>query len=77
MTRVSAEQSDPGYEAYCRNRRVVVLLDGDPQRLAVTADEEAGLLIRCKVDDRGRPLVANGALVKETLTGHVQIRPRR
>jgi hypothetical protein len=75
--RISADEHDPGYEAYCRNRNVVVLLDGDPQRFAVTADEEAGVLVRYRLDDRGRPVFDGERLVRDVVLGRVEVRPRK
>lgn len=72
--RVSAMPDDPGYPAFCRNRRVIILLDGDPQRLVRTADEERGFLVRLRVDDRGRPIFQGGDIVEEIILGKVEIR---
>jgi hypothetical protein len=74
--RISADAHDPGFEAYCRNRRVVVLLDGDPQRYVVTADEEAGLIVRYRLDEHGRPVSDGERLVKDVVLGRVEVRRR-
>lgn len=72
--RISADPHDPGYEAFCRNRRVVVLLDGDPQRFVVTADEEAGVIVRYRLDECGRPVFDDERLVKDVVLGRVEVR---
>jgi hypothetical protein len=74
--RISADRHDPGYEAYCRNRDVIVLLNGDPQRLVVTADEGAGVIVRYRIDDRGRPFRDGERMAMEVVCGRVEVRAR-
>jgi hypothetical protein len=75
--RISADENDPGYEAYAMNPHVMVFLDGNPQRAVVTADEEQGVLIRYRLDDRGNLVVEGDRLALEVKTGHVEVRAMR
>lgn len=71
--RISVDKNDPGYAAYEADRNVIVLLDGDPQRLVVTADEERGVIVRYKVDDRGRPVHDGDRMALDVKVGRVQV----
>jgi hypothetical protein len=75
--RISADPNDPGHEAYAINPRVMVFLDGDPQRGVVTADDEQGVLIRYRLDDRGMPVVEEDRFALEVKVGRVEVRAVR
>ncbi len=71
--RVSVDSNDPGYANY-RGGGYRVTLDGKEISHVVTADEEAGEVIRCCTDDSGNLLPPLGdALQREKLRGVVVI----
>lgn len=81
--RLSARKDDPGYEAfnalYSNGKRPVAFLDGVEQRAAVTADEEAGLIVRHVLDDEGKPQLDPNdphRVWEETVRGEVRIEVR-
>ncbi len=73
--RISADKNDPGYQPGIMGK-YDVYLDGTRQEFVVTADEEAGIIVKCKSDERGL-ILSNGHLVEETLRGEVTLVPRK
>ena len=67
--RVSDDPSDRGYHQASRlglNLDYVrILIDGDPTREVITADEEAGLALIGCLDDEGGPV-----MLRNRVTGH-------
>lgn len=77
--RISADQHDPGYEAFIaskiRRQRVVVFCDGDSIRNPITADDEAGIVIVYLFDHDGRPIInrLSNSAVQRVIVGKVKI----
>ena len=78
--RVSIDRDDPGYEAYSnivtRGNIIRVFLDGVEQHHVLTADEEAGSVLRHVLDASGNaqadPSNPEDVWI-ETVTGNVQV----
>lgn len=73
--RISADKHDPDYQPNIMSK-YDVYFDGTRLDLVVTADEEAGVIVRCASDERGL-IVSNGHLVEETLRGDVKLVQRK
>lgn len=73
--RLSMIEGDPGYDDRLPDQRVVIFFNGEEMSYVLTADEEAGILVRYKRDANGH-YIANpqtGDAVTETLYGGVKI----
>jgi hypothetical protein len=73
--RVSIRKHDPGYRADACTGRYSVLLDGEPVKGGVTADEELGMVERLIYDANGKPVInnINDGVVTEIVRGDVVI----
>lgn len=77
--RISCVSGDPGELLYCQARAdgktVMVYLDGEPQRLALTADESLGMVLRgVALEDGGVAFNPNTEkFLQETVYGDVRI----
>lgn len=71
--RISARKGDPGYPGGSL-AGVLVMLDGKRVNTVITADEEAGTVLRFKRDDGGSIVILDGGVIEEeTLTGKVDV----
>ncbi len=72
--RYSMEKTDPGYEPYgalkASGKDVNVFLNDVKQTKCVTADDEAGIVVRYCEDQRG---AAGARLLTETVAGVVRL----
>ena len=75
--RISCDADDPGYAEWMKlgetRFEVKVFLDDAEVREVITADEEAGMLVRYRKNDEGRLIVENGIFLRETLYGRVEL----
>jgi len=73
--RISCDRDDPGYVEYVKLRPIVprVFLDGVEIKEVITADEEAGMLIRYLRGMDGLIRVEKGIAVREVLYGRVEL----
>lgn len=75
--RISVDRDDPGYaewESLGETRySAKVFLDGVEMRGVITADEEAGMVVRYRMKDNGLIVIENGDVVRETLYGVVEL----
>lgn len=77
--RISVKRSDSGYQNYIHARsrlqRTIVKLDGELQTACITADDEAGVIVRYKVGADGAFVFDRERedLVDEVLHGKVEI----
>lgn len=75
--RVSCEENDPGYRAYCMARgdghKVEVYLDGAHQRAALMADEAKGVVKRVVMTPKGNFAHDGVNVLTEEVTGDVRI----
>jgi len=78
--RISANSDDIGYQAYMQSladrKTVTVRLDGVEQSVCITADEEAGSLVRCVLDAQGRAQIDPNdkeSIWVETVHGKVEV----
>ncbi|MBD7992830.1 hypothetical protein H9643_18805 [Ochrobactrum sp. Sa2BUA5] len=69
--RISADKNDPGFQPGIMSK-YDVYFEGTRQEFVVTADVEAGVLVRCMSDEQGL-IVVDGELVEETLRGDVKL----
>lgn len=82
--RYSVDKKDSGHINFIRaiaKGDIVILLDGEPQRSVITADEDSGIVVRYKLNDNGRPQQDPSDPSKawvETINGgvEVQVEPR-
>lgn len=74
--RISCDSDDPGFAIYFPLiAEYRVLLNGIEQRETITADEDAGLIVRVARDEHGS-LILNDArddIVRELIRGKVEI----
>lgn len=70
-TRLHADPLHPDFHPMAQN--CIVTLDGDPQRCAIFADQERGVLLRFVLDERGRLIVEQGRPRFEVVLGTVRI----
>jgi hypothetical protein len=72
--RMSTIETDPGYGAWVRaGRRARVFLDGVEQHHCSVADEEAGIIVRCKLDSEGNIYAVGDEIAMEEVQGVVRI----
>lgn len=71
--RLSVVLGDPGYQPSHITRNARVMLNGREVRSCVTADEEAGIAVVHRHDEKGRLVLSFGEPVTETLRGVVRI----
>lgn len=73
--RISCDTLDPGYLEWNKIGRLAarVYLDGVEMRDVITADEEAGMVIRYRRNTKGLFVVAAGIVSRETLYGVVEL----
>ena len=72
--RISVDKRDSGHSFKLDMRRAKVYLDGQLFTRAVTADEEASLIIALKLGPDGKPLAnTDGTPLQEILRGKVKI----
>lgn len=77
--RLSMEETDPGYSKMIEiggpSTKISVWLDGAKQEGCVTADEEAGFVLKCVRSDDGKPAFdkLKGEFLLESVTGEVKI----
>lgn len=69
--RISANHSDPAYTPSFPHYRV--LLGNIHIDYCITADEEAGVILKAKCDSRGRLIRLKTGIKLETLKGRVRI----
>lgn len=59
--RISADRTDAGYSMFCavlaEGKKVYVFLNEKEQQECITADDEAGFVLRLKLDNEGNPQV--------------------
>jgi hypothetical protein len=81
--RISVNQEDVGYSAFKEivdTHHIDCFFGGVEQHLVETADEEAGLIVKCVPDAEGRPQIDptnSDQIWMETLTGDVVIKLRK
>lgn len=76
--RRSGDPSDPGYVDPQQGARIFVFLDGVELRDVITADDEEGMIVQAKRDDKGL-LVFDyeaGEVVTQTRHGAVRFEVR-
>jgi hypothetical protein len=77
--RISNQQDDPGFAAWLalvedgRNMGLTVSLDGVELSHCLTADTDAGYVLRHRLHDDGRVVVDNGVICTEELRGTVVV----
>lgn len=71
--RLSVDPADPGFHPAGKERGVIVLLDGDPMRHVITADEERGYVICHVHDDAGRPVIQGDSFQTKIVFGRVRL----
>lgn len=69
--RISADRTDPAYEPCTAG--VVVMLDGERISGCVTADTDAGEIVRYIKDANGMPAHDGECFLTETLRGRVVV----
>ena len=71
--RVSVDRFDPGFVR--DPQRYDVIVNGAPIKHCITADEEAGIAIVVKLDERGKIVVdrSRESLAREMIEGEVKI----
>ena len=74
--RVSTDPNDPGFGNWATRSCAgfEVWLDGAKQAHAITACEETGTVIRCLLDERGKPIAEGESTKVETVRGVVTIK---
>lgn len=75
--KLSAYPNSVHYDADAVGRCEDVLLNGESVRFCHFADEEAGYVIRTKVDECGAPVTKGEHFVFERVTGRVEIVMRK
>lgn len=75
--RLSVRESDPGYDLWVQNfdagRIPRIFLDGEEQKEVVTADDEAGIVIRAVTDADGHLIFDDEEYLTEEVSGDVLI----
>ena len=77
--RVSIRPNDSGFRTFIHHRnlglRPIVKLNGEPQFYAITADDEAGVVVRYGFDVNGDPIYDQDrqCLIDEVIHGKVEI----
>lgn len=73
--RISSDRTDPGFDEWDKIERLAarVYLDGVEIKDVITADEEAGMVIRYKRNAGGGLVLDGHVLVRETLYGVVEL----
>ena len=72
--RISLDAKDSGYCYHAH--RYQVYLDGASMNMCITADEEQGYILRCKIDKHGKVMVDTDKkiVLEEELFGKVEIK---
>lgn len=73
--RISCDPNDPGYDEWkaLSGLATRVYLDGVEMRNVITADEEAGMIVRYKSHMGGGLIMDRGVVLRETLYGLVEL----
>jgi hypothetical protein len=69
--RISADPKHPDYLPESVNAEV--FFNGVKQFNCISADDEIGIITRHRLDNDKRPLIDNGVVLTETVTGDVEI----
>lgn len=70
--RLSMQKEDTGYRNLA-GVRITVFIDGVEAKRVLTADEEAGYIVVCSVNEEGRVFIKDGEIQTEIRRGKVEI----